>query len=85
MILGRRLFGEASAVATAQATSPATFNKYPPLKVRPFGVSGNAMLGFGTAFFILSASICQQTGWFLPRGTGLFWGTKKLKIDLHEH
>jgi len=85
MILGRKLFGEAAAVSTATATSPATFNKYPPLKVKPLGVSGNAMLAFGTGFLLVSATICQLSGWFLPRGTGLFWGTKKLKIDLNEH
>jgi hypothetical protein len=84
MFLGRKLFGE-GAVTTSTATSPSTFNKYPPLKVKPFGIPGNTMLGIGVGFLIASVTVCQLTGWFLPRGTGLFWGTKKLKIDLHEH
>merc|ERR1712055_57003 len=85
MFLGRKLFGEGGAVATTTPTNPATFNKYPPLKVKPFGVPGNTMMGIGLGVLVASVTLCQTEGWFLPKGTGLFFNTKELKIDLNEH
>nr|CAB3266844.1 tubulin-specific chaperone A-like [Phallusia mammillata] len=43
------------------------FNKYPALKVKPFGVGGNAMLAIGVTVFTASMIVTYQAGYIKKR------------------
>ncbi|XP_039265315.1 uncharacterized protein LOC120340976 [Styela clava] len=59
------------------------FNKYPVLKNKLFGISGNAMLASGFSFFLVAVLVVQKSGYLIPHtiGPGLS-PVGRIEIDL---
>ena len=60
------------------------FNKFPVLKLRPLGVSGNTALVFGFASMGIAWYFCQISGAFLPRipGASILSPQGRIPMDL---
>uniref|UniRef100_F7AGD6 Uncharacterized protein n=1 Tax=Ciona intestinalis TaxID=7719 RepID=F7AGD6_CIOIN len=65
-----------------QTRNASSFNKFPTMKVKPFGVDGNVMLAIGTISLIASTYIVQKSGYLIPQTPGVGFNYKKLDIDL---
>ncbi|CAK8684383.1 uncharacterized protein LOC143473195 [Clavelina lepadiformis] len=66
-----RLFKRSQKVQRSQVRMSSGFNKYPVLKVRPFGMSGNMLMTVGLATLAVTIFVVQQSGYLIPRVPGM--------------
>ena len=79
-----RMFSRSVTSRMVQSRSASTFNRYPVLKVRPYGISGNTYLLIGVVSLITTTYFVQKSGYLIPRvpGGGIRSPQGRIPMDL---